>query len=616
MKFGLTYLFLHKNPAFKAVLFLFVPIIILSKIELDYQDSLLLASTTFVLYISTLILKKYFFRYLISLLLISSLINLYISSKRIKFSEEFNSELIGFFNGEIKELTSTKGKLRSYVANGAIDLKRLEAFSGNINLKIYGDEIYETGDIISGELRFTAPNPKQIFTDFPDRYYLLSKDICFRAFAFDDKVYKSGESNSIFDFINGIQKNLEKKLKALFEVKNFGVFQAMLTGKRVNVDSESREIFSLTGTAHLMAVSGFHIGIIGLLIWYFIRRMRLKLLKVVLFCFFIFSFVVFTGASPSAVRAGIMGVLIVVCLVYQWNYSLLNIFGVAVLFSVLINPLVIYSLSFHLSVSAVFGIVSLYGLITNQIYRKFNFRNKLIKALINSIIVSSLASIFVAPVSAYYFGTFPVYAIPANLLSIPMIALSMVFAIFSLVFSFISDYLAYGFSFIAEVILIIVKIWDKFLLSIDYSVVYGKNAFLLSVLILPVFVYLSISKNLKVFALRSFVSAVVVLLFLNIEFSKNLNIQRKNYHVFDLSTEHESIYLISEYEHNSTNFPDFAFEKYLKQKEIVKIIAYEPSYFLSENILNSSSLKFQRVRNNFNPNQIGKILKEINNGKN
>jgi len=201
------------------------------------------------------------------------------------------------------------------------------------------------------------------------------------------------------------------------------MLSALTLGYKDTLSDDLVQSFRATGTAHILAVSGMHVGIIYFVIlsvFSFIpgysRYIRLKFVFVIIFLW-LYAFII--GFPPSAVRACIMLTFICIAQILRMRaYTLNTLFSAA--FTMLIwNPMQIFDPGFQLSFMAVLSMVVLLPVFS----RFVSSRNKYIRYIINILFVSLAAQIGTLPLSLYYFGTFPTYFIITNLLVIPLISL-------------------------------------------------------------------------------------------------------------------------------------------------------------------------------------------------
>ncbi|MGI6074235.1 MAG: ComEC/Rec2 family competence protein [Fermentimonas sp.] len=195
---------------------------------------------------------------------------------------------------------------------------------------------------------------------------------------------------------------------------------ALSLGYKSELSEEIKKSFRTSGSAHVLAVSGLHVGIIYFLIIsifniFGIRKRHRAVAEIIsIIILWWYAFVV--GLSPSVVRAVIMftiygfGVLIGEK-AFTWNSLAIGAF-----FIVIFNPYSLLDVSFQMSFGAVTAI-----LFFKPIFDNFYLpENRLLKAVWELFIVSVCAQLGVFPIVLYYFGTYPVYFFITNLLILPL----------------------------------------------------------------------------------------------------------------------------------------------------------------------------------------------------
>lgn len=201
------------------------------------------------------------------------------------------------------------------------------------------------------------------------------------------------------------------------------VLEALLLGYQRGVDPETRAAFQLSGAAHVLAVSGMHVSLV-LTLWLFLLRhlpgrwafhpisQGAVLLLVILYG-------LLTGASPSAMRAVIMGAVALLARMFYRPYFALNALGFAAFVQLSLDPAVLHNVGFQLSYAAVGGMLAFYGLLRGL------FRSKLFSttwgAYLRDLVAISLAAqAGTLLLSWAYFGRLPLYFLLTNLVAVPL----------------------------------------------------------------------------------------------------------------------------------------------------------------------------------------------------
>jgi len=286
--------------------------------------------------------------------------------------------------------------------------------------------IPEFGEIyrVNGPLR-EVEAPKSPY-DFDYRQYLARNGIYHQQFLSSGDFRKLGEaeSSSLFSFANRAQLYTHQVFsRVLTDPGQLGVAEAMVGGMRSELDAETLQWYTDTGTVHALAVSGMHIAI---LFWVlnavfgaFLNRQKLPFIACVLF--FLWSYAIFTGLSPSVCRSTLMFTIFQVGIFLKRSGNPVNTLFFSALILLMLVPDWIYDVGFQLSYLAVLGILVLYP----WLRRKLHFRWRVLQWLWEATAVSLAAQVYTLPLTLYYFHQFPNYMLLANpvvgLISMPLL---------------------------------------------------------------------------------------------------------------------------------------------------------------------------------------------------
>lgn len=195
----------------------------------------------------------------------------------------------------------------------------------------------------------------------------------------------------------------------------YAVLAAMTLGDKSGQMKELRDTYSVSGASHILAISGLHVGIVYMLLtWFMLGRRRFWLLQVVLVVA-IWAFAMLTGLSASVTRAATMISIYAVFSGRGGRSSGLNILCFAAIVMLVADASTLFDISFQLSFAAVFAILLFMPLLQSM----YQPQNVVLRWGWNIILVSICAQVGTAPLVAYYFGRLPVYFLLTNLLVIP-----------------------------------------------------------------------------------------------------------------------------------------------------------------------------------------------------
>ena len=201
---------------------------------------------------------------------------------------------------------------------------------------------------------------------------------------------------------------------------------ALLLGRRENLDREVSDRFSRTGLVHLLAISGTHVALIGAVFVLLGRMLRLGRNRVAwLTITLVAGYLAVIGAPPSALRSGIMLALALLATVLQRPSATLPIVATAAFVILAMQPLAALEIGFQLSFAGVLGIILLRGAMMRRVPPAWK-KHPAARWVVESLVVSVAAFVCTAPVVAHHFGQVAWVSIVANLPAIPLTSLALV----------------------------------------------------------------------------------------------------------------------------------------------------------------------------------------------
>jgi competence protein ComEC len=292
------------------------------------------------------------------------------------------------------------------------------------------------GDLIALNSKLLNIEPPKNPHEFNYKKYLANQGIHHQCFTdFDSWQWVDrNKGNPIVSLGHDVKRSATSRISNHFKNDDhIGVLNALLLGDKSNLDGALKKTFSETGTMHVLAVSGLHVGIMflltkSLLLLFF--RGRSKTIGVVLSIGVLWFFALITGFSPSVSRACFMFSLVEVGSLFKRNVSVYNSLACAAFFLLMHNPLNLFNLGFQFSFLAVVGIVTL----QKPLRLLVNTKSWLLSKLIDLTAVSVAAQIATLPLILFYFGQFPLLFFVSNLLVIPVITVILYLGITVLVF--------------------------------------------------------------------------------------------------------------------------------------------------------------------------------------
>ena len=216
------------------------------------------------------------------------------------------------------------------------------------------------------------------------------------------------------------QRTLRHYLSLGLDDDEMAVAVAMALGDRSRLTNDLRDVYSISGASHVLALSGLHLGIIYILLSLLMGARRRSLWREALVIAGIWSYAVFTGLSPSVVRASTMITIYSLATMLHRQRMSLNALGATAIVMLVANPMSLYDVGFQMSFMAVLSILVLYKPVYGWVSSEYLFAHPVIKWVWAMVVVSCCAQLGVAPLTAYYFGRFSVYFLLTNFVVIPL----------------------------------------------------------------------------------------------------------------------------------------------------------------------------------------------------
>ncbi len=311
--------------------------------------------------------------------------------------------------------TAIHGRVSSLKSNGfVIDTGEYDVmvydFSGSSNL-------YE-GDVVEVFGRMESYPSSNFPADTDSKLYNASRGVLGRLYPESFKVTDHKPSYSVSILGDKMRALVRDRIYSSGCYSNEGLMLALLTGDTSELDDETRSDFNLTGTSHLLAVSGLHLGIFFSFFALVIGAFRKNKVTYIFINLFVMAlYVIMVGGRASVLRAGVMFLLaLFVGMADRRSDSLTNLSLTGVVLC-LINPYYAVDVGFQLSFLSTFGIV---------LFARF-FKRKMIA-------VPVIATLFMLPVTAYYFNSVPLSGVLLNIVLVSVVPVIIILGYLGCVF--------------------------------------------------------------------------------------------------------------------------------------------------------------------------------------
>ena len=295
--------------------------------------------------------KKTIMIFVISLI-IFNIYTLILNNKYENFYKTVKNEVA------LEAVIISSPKENEYYNSYTIKGKTKEFKNKKIILYVKKNIALEYGDKVSIIGQINKPDDSRNYKGFSYKKYLQTEKIYGTIKAEKAEVKSKNNTLLIFKLSNSLRDKIINQIKKIMPEETSGLLIGLMLGEKSYISDELRLDFQKSSLAHILAVSGAHVGYIILGLNYFISINKMPKKSGYIFC--IFSLIVFifiTNFSVSVVRACIMSILLILSKIFYRKSDILNTISISVLIIVIFNPFNINSVSMQLSYLGTIGVI-------------------------------------------------------------------------------------------------------------------------------------------------------------------------------------------------------------------------------------------------------------------
>ncbi len=318
-------------------------------------------------------------------------------------------------------------KMRAKVLQCADSSNQIKTTTGNVLIYISKNQLNSLpnyGDVLllnANDVR-DVPQPKNPY-EFDYKRYLAFNHIHHQAYLKQAQLAYTNinQANFVYKTVYSIQRYFREVLHTYIKTSSeIGVAQALLYGFDDEINEETMSAYANTGTLHVLAVSGMHVGIIFLIIskllWFMDKSKKLLLAKRLIIVVCLWAYSVLCGLSPSILRATVMFTFIITAQILERRSNIYNTLAASCFTLLIVDANMLANVGFQLSYMAVLGIV----FIQPMMYKWYVASNWFVDQIWKITTVSVAAQIATSPIGILYFHQFPNCFLFSNLLIIPL----------------------------------------------------------------------------------------------------------------------------------------------------------------------------------------------------
>ena len=327
--------------------------------------------------------------------------------------------------GSVDKILKTQYGYNVYLKNALINNREcgniIAYFQSEPDLKI-GNKIYLKGKIQQFEVARNKGN-------FDSKKYYLSIGITTKIAV---KEYYVSDDN--YDFLRDKLCTLREYVVGMFSKlcdtngkdkwlygNKAGIFSAILMGDKTELDQEIKDLYSLSGIAHILAISGLHISLIGMFLYSLLRKRFSFATSSALTIAVVTLFAITSGMGIATIRAFVMFILKLIGEILGRKYDYITAISLSALILLADNPFIIINSGFQMSFCAMITIT----IIWPKVVYLINIKSK----IANSIVFSLCIGIFMNPVIAYNYLQLPTYSFMLNIIVVPLLGIVVISAI-------------------------------------------------------------------------------------------------------------------------------------------------------------------------------------------
>ncbi|NQT50369.1 ComEC/Rec2 family competence protein [Candidatus Kuenenbacteria bacterium] len=348
---------------------------------------------------------------------------------------KFNEKHISFYNNQnttFEAVISAEPDVRLDHQKLTVEPTKLK---GKVLLRTQLYPEYEYGALLEVTCKLQMPEQIENFKydKYLARYGIYS--VCYQP---KIRVLDSGKGNFMMAGVLKLKGFMQLKINQTVSEPQAALVGGILVGARQGIPQDLLGKFNITGITHIIAISGFNITIIVVLLLNLFKTLQINRKKAIWGILFgLIFFVILTGMSASVVRAAIMGMIVLFAKHIGRPGKVRNVLVLSAVIMAIFNPkILIWDAGFQLSFVATIGLVYL----SPKLLPYFKWLPAKLAIRENS--VSTLSAIlFTLPLILFQFGRLSVVAPIVNLLVLPIIPIAMFVGFIQFIFASVNLFL-------------------------------------------------------------------------------------------------------------------------------------------------------------------------------
>ncbi len=281
------------------------------------------------------------------------------------------------------------------------------------------------GDLVTVVGQLGAPEAIGVF-DYPE--HLAARGISDVLTLGRVAAVEARDGGGLMGTVHGWRRSLAGAVERHVPEPQAAVVNALTLGLRGGITPEVNEAFRTSGLSHLLAVSGLHVGVLLAMVLGVSARVigRHRLVYLLPPLVLLWAYVLLAGAPPSAIRAGLMGSVLLLALGTGRAAVPVNALGLTVVLVLMLDPATLWDRAFQMSAAAMAGVLLMGLPLADRAFRLGRGRAmwaQLASTFLLAPLAVSLGAVAGSmPLVAFNFGQIPLLSIPATLIAMPLVA--------------------------------------------------------------------------------------------------------------------------------------------------------------------------------------------------
>lgn len=306
-----------------------------------------------------------------------------------------------------------------------------------VRLKLWKGDGLKIGQRVSGLASLNPPSSPVIPKGFDFQRYMYFRGIGAVGFMYKPPEILQDVSGLGFSgVVETVRQRIGGRIEGVLNAPQSGLARALMIGQRTSIDEDDMESIRAAGLAHMLAISGLHVGLFSGVVFFALRfgmalfppfalRHPVKKYAAVVAMMAALFYMLIAGATIPTQRAMISVAVVFTAVLLDRSPISLRVVAFAALCVLLVFPESLMSASFQMSFAAVTGLIAFYDWTRPLWSRWARQAGMLRKGALYFVGVSSTtitATLTTAPVTLFHFQALPSYGLIANVVCVPLLA--------------------------------------------------------------------------------------------------------------------------------------------------------------------------------------------------